>query len=82
VAAEYTVTDPQGAPVDGLTLQVTPWMPAMGHGTSVDPTVSVQGQGIYLVQDIYFYMPGQWELRTDLLHDASTDHVAPTFQIP
>jgi hypothetical protein len=61
-----------GTPVDGVSLDVQPWMPAMGHGSSI-PTVTAQGGGVYLVTEVYFYMPGVWELRTSL-SGATTDH--------
>ena len=50
-------------PVDGLALHVTPWMPAMGHGASIEPTVVARGNGDYLVDDLVLPMPGMWELR-------------------
>ena len=63
---ELTVTTASdGAPVDGLSLDVEPWMPAMAHGTST-PTVTPEGSGVYLVTEVYLYMPGVWELRTDI----------------
>ena len=31
-AAELTIVDAQGAPVDGLMMSIVPWMPAHGHG--------------------------------------------------
>lgn len=52
-----------GAPATGLALHVTPWMPAMGHGASVEPTVVERGGGDYLVDDLVLPMPGVWELR-------------------
>ena len=61
-----------GTPVDGVSLDVQPWMPAMGHGSST-PTVTAQGGGVYLVTEVYFYMPGVWELRTSI-SGATTDH--------
>lgn len=61
-----------GTPVDGVSLDVEPWMPAMGHGSST-PTVTAQGGGVYLVTEVYFYMPGAWELRTSI-SGPTTDH--------
>jgi hypothetical protein len=52
-----------GAPVDGLNLVVVPWMPAMGHGSSIAPTVTPKGGGDYLVTNVVLPMPGTWELR-------------------
>jgi hypothetical protein len=56
-------------------------MPAMGHGTSVTPTVSAEGGGDYRIDDVDFFMPGLWELRTQMT-GAREDEVAPSFQVP
>jgi hypothetical protein len=69
-----------GQRVDGLTLDVVPWMPAMGHGTST-PTVTAQGGGVYLVTEVYLYMPGVWTLQT-AISGAMTDHAAPQVTVP
>lgn len=58
-----TVSDGTQQPVDGLSLVVVPWMPAMGHGASIAPTVTPQGAGDYLVTNVVLPMPGTWELR-------------------
>lgn len=50
-------------PAPGLALHVTPWMPAMGHGASIEPTIVDRGNGDYLVDDLVLPMPGTWELR-------------------
>ena len=68
-----------GTPIDGLTLDVEPWMPAMGHGTSTT-TVTPQGGGVYLVTDVYLYMQGDWALRTTISGPMS-DNAAPQLEI-
>jgi hypothetical protein len=58
------ISDAQsGEPVKGLELAVVPWMPAMGHGTSVKPAVNAKGDGSYEVSRVNMYMGGQWDLR-------------------
>jgi hypothetical protein len=80
-AVEMTFTRvSDGQPVDGLTLDVVPWMPAMGHGTSI-PEVTAQGGGVYLVTAVYLYMPGVWALQT-AISGAMTDHAAPQVTVP
>jgi hypothetical protein len=80
-AAQLTVEDATTlAPVDGLDLTVVPWMPAMGHGSSVSPTVTPMGGGVYLVTNLYLYMPGTWQLRTTLVGQG-TDSVTPEFTV-
>ena len=56
------VVDAGGAPVDGATLSVTPFMPDHGHGSSVKPTVMPMGGGVYAVSNVYLPMPGLWRL--------------------
>jgi hypothetical protein len=75
ISAELTLRDAQtGSPAAGLTVAVTPWMPAMGHGTSTEPAVSETAAGVYLVEPIGAYMPGTWQLRTDVAGSVA-DHV-------
>jgi len=75
------ITDSSGAPVDGLLVTVAPWMPDMGHGSSVTPAVTAAGGGAYVITDVYFPMPGRWDLITSFAGPV-TDAVKPSFQIP
>ena len=83
---QLTVTDvTTGEPKSGLTVAMTPWMPAMGHGASVTPSVTEKSPGIYVVSNVDLFMPGNWELRTTFAptsNSSDTDHAAPAFQIP
>lgn len=79
--AELTVTDARtGAPQEGLTITVAPWMPSMNHGSS-NATVTALGGGKYHLADVYLYMPGLWELETTFTGPVS-DHAQPTVQVP
>jgi hypothetical protein len=80
VPVRFRFTDAAGHPVDGLTLAVVPWMPAMGHGSSVVPTVTALGEGRYDLANLYLFMPGQWELRTTISGGAS-DTAAPALPV-
>jgi YtkA-like len=76
---EVTVTNESGQPVDGLTLTVVPWMPAHGHGTSVQPAITDTGDGVFVANPLYLFMAGQWELRmtfTGVVNDSATATVA------
>ena len=66
VDVELVVRGGDGAPIGNLALEVVPWMPAHGHGTSVTPTVVDLGNGHYWVRDLDLYMPGEWDLRLSL----------------
>ena len=81
IAVEFTVTNTAGAPIDDLSLAVRPWMPAHGHGTSVVPTVTPEGQGKYLSTNVDLFMPGHWELQTSFSGPV-TDYAAPAFDVP
>jgi hypothetical protein len=70
-----------GSPATGLTLDVVPWMPAMGHGSSVKPTVEAGSEpGAYIVSNVNLFMPGLWEIRTTIGGETS-EHVAPQFEV-
>jgi hypothetical protein len=79
-AMQYTVTDSSGNPVDGLTLDVVPFMVQMGHGSSLSTSVSAKGQGVYVVTSVDLFMEGQWQLQTSV-SGAATDTFTPSFQV-
>jgi YtkA-like len=75
---QYVVTSTaDGSPVDNLELTIVPWMPAMGHGTSITPTVTGLGSGTYELDDIDLFMAGLWQLRTT----SGSDSVEPSLQV-
>jgi hypothetical protein len=80
ITVEYTFTDAGGQARDGLDLSVTPWMPEMGHGASVEPEIEPLGDGRYDVSKLTLYMPGRWELRTSIAGEV-TDHVVVTLDV-
>jgi hypothetical protein len=80
-AFQFTLTDASGKPISGLALSVQPWMPAMGHGSSVTPDVQESQPGTYLVTNVILSMPGSWQLRTSV-QGSVKDSFAPTFEIP
>ncbi len=78
---ELRLSDPHGAPADGLTLEVTPWMPSMNHGSTMTPEVSADGGGRYVVSHVGLFMAGRWELRTKIT-GAKTDSFTVAFDVP
>ena len=66
-ATQLEITDATGAPVTGLTLTIVPWMPAHGHGASVEPTVTETAPGVYVATPLDFFMAGNWELMTAIV---------------
>lgn len=69
-----------GEPVDGLTLDIVPEMPVMGHGSSVIPQVSSRGGGSYIATDVNLFMPGRWNLDTSISGNL-TDNVTIPFDV-
>ena len=81
-AVRYRIVDAAGAPLDGATVTATPWMPAHGHGTSVRPTVTARGDGVYDIDSVLFFMDGRWELRSEIVAPAQdSDAVTATFDV-
>ncbi len=80
VSMQLTITDAAtGAPQVGLDLKVVPWMPAMGHGTSVKPTIIETRPGTYELENLVLFMPGTWQIRTRWAEPS--EHVTPTLSI-
>ena len=80
-AVELSFTDANGASLSGLGLSVVPWMPAHGHGTSVDPIVTEMTPGTFVASPVYLFMPGSWELR--MTTSGTVDDMAKAaFEIP
>lgn len=67
-----------GTPVTGATIDVEPWMPGHGHGSTEVPVASEDGNGWYTVNNIFYTMPGYWELYIDI--DDSVDADSVTFE--
>lgn len=44
------------------------WMPSMGHG-SAPTTVSRLDVGTYRADEVYFIMPGEWDLRFQIISE-------------
>jgi hypothetical protein len=78
----YLVTDQSGAPQDGLTLAVQPWMPYMGHGSpgNGNATGTPSGVGQYQISNVVFQMAGEWQLRTTV-SAPTPDRANPQFNI-
>lgn len=60
-----------GTPVlieDDNLLAVKLWMPSMGHG-SVPTKTSKMDVGTYQIENVFFIMPGDWEIRFQITKD-------------
>lgn len=69
-------------PIDGLAIDVEPWMASHNHGASVVPEVTALGSGKYLVKNVSLFMPGRWELRTHLTTAKIDDHASIAVDVP
>jgi len=78
---QLSITDGAGDPMDDLVVTAVPWMPDMGHGASVKPTVTNAGGGKYEIDNVNMFMPGRWELRTEMTGPLD-DSAKFVFQIP
>lgn len=76
-----SITDAAGAPQTGATVNVTPFMPDHGHGTSVVPTVTAQGND-YAIANLYLFMPGVWRVTIDATANGATDSAVFMFCVP
>lgn len=60
------VMDMEDNGVEGLALDVEPWMPHHGHGSPEEPVVMEKDNGMYMVTNLVYSMPGRWEVRIDV----------------
>lgn len=57
------ILDAAGKPLDGASVQVSPFMPDHGHGSAVTPVITPAGSdGRYAVDKVYLAMAGLWTL--------------------
>src|SRR5262249_50385354 len=63
------VTSPDGAPLDGMSVTLTPWMPAHGHGSTEQPTITPLGNGRYQAFPVTLFMVGDWQVTARAAHD-------------
>ncbi len=70
------LTDGGGAPLANEELAVDLFMPDHGHGSSVKPTITSNGDGTYKLESVYLFMPGVWRITISRNADAApTDAV-------
>jgi hypothetical protein len=70
------ITDAQGSPAEGLTIDAKPWMPDHGHGSSVEEQVTEMGGGRYMLDPLNLFMAGFWQVTIEITDaDGTTDEV-------
>ncbi|MFZ5895409.1 MAG: FixH family protein [Myxococcota bacterium] len=70
-----------GTNIGDLELAMVPFMPAMGHGSGVEPSVKPLGNGEYVFSGVVLNMAGRWQLRTTVSGPRS-DYVAFDVDVP
>jgi len=78
---QLTLTDGTGQPVDGVTVEILPWMPSHGHGTSEAVGVTDQGGGVFIANPLYLFMAGEWQIQMKF-QGAIDDTATATLEIP
>jgi DNA-binding beta-propeller fold protein YncE len=56
-----------GAPLESVVLRADAAMPGHGHGMNTQPRTSALGGGRYVVTGFRFHMPGEWDVRFDVI---------------
>lgn len=70
-------SDSDGAPIDGLEIEVTPTMPDHDHGTPIVAVVTATGvAGEYRITPVNLFMAGYWEVAFDVTLGDEQDSVA------
>jgi hypothetical protein len=77
---ELVLVDGQGEPLQGAEIEITPFMPAHGHG-STEVTATETDSGHYLARDVSLFMPGLWELRVHVVDGDVEGRLIATFEV-
>lgn len=79
-----SINDMNGAPLEGASLTVTPFMPAHQHGTPISVKIMPAGApGQYELSPVNLWMPGVWEttIRATSMAGTQSDSALYTFCI-
>ena len=73
--------DGSGHPTTTPAIEVKPFMPDHGHGTSIKAKATPEGDA-YTIAPLYFFMPGLWQVTFTATQDATTDEAVFTVCVP
>jgi len=76
---DLIIHDRNDADVMGAAVEVTPWMPDMGHGAFETPVVIERGGGLYSVENLVLSMGGRWEIRVKIAAEGGEDEAVFLF---
>lgn len=77
----FSISDAEGEPVIGATVEVEPFMPHHNHGSTETPVVTDLGDGTYRADPVTFQMPGHWEVRIEAVFGDLIGSAAPTWMV-
>jgi len=63
-----------------LTPEVVLWMPSMGHGSTPTQTTRLD-VGTYRVSNVFFIMPGEWDIRFIIKADGDASKTADSARV-
>ena len=70
------INDGSGHPLPNATLSVPlPYMPFHGHYTDQQPAWQQGSNGQWTVSNLYFFMPGVWQVTFDVTNASSSESV-------
>lgn len=67
---------------DKTKVELLVWMPSMGHGAPSDPILIEKDDGNYRIEEVYFSMPGTWELTVNVTSDRGDGSQTFVYEIP
>jgi hypothetical protein len=67
------IRDSGGAPMPGLLVNTTSYMPDHGHGSPIIADVAEVGDGVYTLNPVNLFMPGYWEITLTAVDPGATD---------
>jgi hypothetical protein len=68
------VNDGSGNPLPNATVAVPlPYMPFHGHYTDQTPTVQQGSNGQWTISDLYFFMPGVWQITIQVTNNGAQE---------
>lgn len=71
---QLQLVDTGDTPIDGATLELSPFMPDHGHGTPIGAVVTPAGSnGEYTATPVNLWMPGYWEVTVNIDDGGTTD---------
>jgi hypothetical protein len=73
------VLDANGVTQDASFVEIKPWMPYHGHGASIVPQASPNGDGTYLISNLDFFMVGVWQITLSVQTAAGNDSAVFSF---